>query len=464
MSAFNCRSMHVGRLRVLAKQFTSEFRETNALYDISIKPRSAPPRVWPPARRFADAKARARVVRYLPRCHHRIPSELFTPKRTTQSISSTNERPDSIGARWLFDLPGGFAKMMEVWGSPLNGRNQHGYSTMMAFASVGIRALLIIVCDLWLIGSSHAATITPLNSRCQLLLSGPIQAGDAAQLIAALQQKDPEVELSLCLHSGGGSFDEGVKLAQAIFENGVSTVVDDKQYCYSACAIAFMGGRRIETAESDGSWPSRTIHVGAKVGFHAPYLPQSGNFAGMSAQDIFTGAVVAMARLLSLSEAYSIPPSLLVEMAARGPNEVFLIDTIDKAGRWNIRVAGYRPLPVNKTTAATSCINAHAWSDFRKSLLVGDDKSFILNGLVVRFGKLRDAKGQPTTRYARLTVDEYNAVDCVFMYSEQGGKIDEHSSVSFIPSGSALGTLSPSRWETWYMFDPNTTFEQLAKQ
>jgi len=46
----------------------------------------------------------------------------------------------------------------------------------------------------------------------------------------------------VCFNSRGGSFPEGLKIAQILGENAIGTAIAAEHSCESACAIAFMGG------------------------------------------------------------------------------------------------------------------------------------------------------------------------------------------------------------------------------
>jgi hypothetical protein len=68
------------------------------------------------------------------------------------------------------------------------------------------------------------------------------------------------------LDSLGGRIGEAIRLNKLIRENGISTYVSAE--CYSACTVAFAGGR------------TRILREGAKLGFHAPSFP------GISKQEL----------------------------------------------------------------------------------------------------------------------------------------------------------------------------------
>jgi len=100
-------------------------------------------------------------------------------------------------------------------------------------------------------------------------LRGEINQGDAAKLKALLKHETTSGCI-LYLDSSGGSFDEALKLIDLVIETETPTYVSKGAVCYSACAIVFMGGRR--TGEGEYANADRNMEVGARIGFHRPYI------------------------------------------------------------------------------------------------------------------------------------------------------------------------------------------------
>jgi hypothetical protein len=96
------------------------------------------------------------------------------------------------------------------------------------------------------------------------LLQGPITAGDTRQMAAALGRLPAGTAVSVILDSPGGHLGEGLMLGTLFHEKRVTTVArGDGAICYSACALAFLGGRSARTGE-----PMRVKMSGGKLGFH----------------------------------------------------------------------------------------------------------------------------------------------------------------------------------------------------
>lgn len=221
---------------------------------------------------------------------------------------------------------------------------------------------------------------------CELTLTGEIVSGDAARLGAEIEkarrikrqiqaQKRKEAKkrgkawmlpgrslldderVHLCLDSPGGNFNEGVDLAKVIERNGVVTVVGKNAKCHSACALAFLGGRDTNYRNSSGRH-GRFLHIRGSLGFHAPFLPPnsgagSGQLSGEVLRKFYSGGILSAAQLIEMLQLRGdevvppLRPSLVKHMLSTASDKLYLIDTIDKAGRYGIRVFGHRAMSVD---------------------------------------------------------------------------------------------------------------------
>lgn len=116
--------------------------------------------------------------------------------------------------------------------------------------------------------ASYAATITPVpNARpgtATLVLHGAIAAGDTRRMIDALEKIPAGTSVSVIMESPGGVLSEGLMLGALFHDRKVATVVrGGGAICYSACALAFLGGRDFRTEK-----PFRVKMSGGKLGFH----------------------------------------------------------------------------------------------------------------------------------------------------------------------------------------------------
>lgn len=228
-----------------------------------------------------------------------------------------------------------------------------------------------------------------VQGKCNIKLSGIISTGDAQQLSQTLSEPDLEQdwvgeiafnfasdfprEHAICLDSPGGNFEEAIKVAQVLRERGIISVVPEGAECLSACAFAFLAGT-LEANNSDGvkTVPFRVLHVGGKLGFHSPYL------SGVSDLEAVPGAFVVEAfeagaksfsrlnEVLSGGDIFA-PTSrlhrdLVIETIGQNtPDDFYFIDTVEKAGRYDIRLAGVPDLNLSDTSYMRLCSNVVVW-------------------------------------------------------------------------------------------------------
>lgn len=132
-----------------------------------------------------------------------------------------------------------------------------------------IAGLLLILCLIQVLAArAEAATVTRIeNGRpgtATFLLQGPILAGDTGRMTAALEKLAPGTNASVILESPGGLVSEGLMLGTLFHDRRVTTIVrGDGAICYSACALAFLGGRDARTEK-----PMRVKMSAGKLGFH----------------------------------------------------------------------------------------------------------------------------------------------------------------------------------------------------
>ena len=135
--------------------------------------------------------------------------------------------------------------------------------TRVRGAAVAIVAIALGVMS----GRASAANVTEVNAgRSDLsvfLLEGPIVGGETLTLESFVGKLPPNRAVAVILNSPGGNLDEGLKLGRFLHRARISTfVLGYGGGCYSACAIAFLGGR-----DHDGR-PSRVKMTGGALGFH----------------------------------------------------------------------------------------------------------------------------------------------------------------------------------------------------
>lgn len=197
---------------------------------------------------------------------------------------------------------------------------------------------------------------------CFATLRGQIVPGDADKLESIIKARLGERGSRLCLDSPGGSMIEGVKLAQLLIGFRMGTAIPKGARCESACALAFMGGRRND--ENDrGDHPDRKLHPLGKLGFHATALTvPEGQYTEATVTKAYNLASQGLSEILLMMTADEFPRSLLIDMLATPNNQMMYVDTLSKAARWNIDI--YPTISPEKLTVL-AMLNACEYGQMR---------------------------------------------------------------------------------------------------
>jgi hypothetical protein len=223
--------------------------------------------------------------------------------------------------------------------------------------------------------NANAATITKSTSEnCLIYLDGEIIEGDLARLQEAAKAHltggdgESTAKDTLCLHSPGGNLEEGTEMAEFILKNGIGTVIEEGKECYSICAVMFMMG--IATGP-EVNFINRKLHVKGILGFHRPYLAINSDemvniraFAvvhDLAIENVMS--IMILANTLSpWSNSSMIRPDLIQEMLTHIGNDFFYIDTVEKAGRFEIELSGLPEMAgVSAEQAYYACENGFHW-------------------------------------------------------------------------------------------------------
>lgn len=144
-----------------------------------------------------------------------------------------------------------------------------------------MRRLLAILALTLTASVSSAATITvsPLsNDWAVVYVRGEFRIGDDKEFVnKALPLKDAFVVFA----SDGGHLMTGIEIGRAIRLKGFLTYVEPGDSCVSACAIAWLGGRK------------RFISKTSRIGFHAAYLDENGSKTESGTGNALVGAYLA---------------------------------------------------------------------------------------------------------------------------------------------------------------------------
>lgn len=285
--------------------------------------------------------------------------------------------------------------------------------------------------------SSHAADVGfegikdgQFGPEARFRLDGNIVEGDGARVRQALAdanisvQQDPWRRIVISLNSPGGDYHEGLDLALAFRRLGLATVVRQTDACYSACAVAFLGGSDLPkdptpVEASDplpDQKPSRTIEKGAKLGFHAPYLSvPEGSYEAALVQDAYRAAVLGIARLVAVADRLHIVPAELPRLLAPGRDEMYMADDVDA-----VRVLG-----ITYDDYSYQIRNGYTFSH-----------SMILNGCVNRFYHLGRRSSSDGYKIALSSLDEFI----------EGSKLMENGEDAIAFGVRAIGQGTGSTW------------------
>ncbi|MEO9960147.1 MAG: hypothetical protein ABJF07_07615 [Nisaea sp.] len=213
-----------------------------------------------------------------------------------------------------------------------------------------------------------------LNDTCAVSLTGELKPGDYEAFIGLVSSAFPAdydestAANTVCLNSPGGNLAEGVKFARHFYKEGVGTVVPDGAECFSACAVMFMMG----TAQGpEVAFANRKLHVRGTVGFHRPYLDlPSGSQVDQSLMGVaYDRALESALDLISVANSKApwtsdpmMRPDLIQAMLSHVGNDMYVIDTIDKAGRFGVEIVGADlKRELSEEVAYYACHNALQW-------------------------------------------------------------------------------------------------------
>ncbi len=265
----------------------------------------------------------------------------------------------------------------------------------LVWITYGLRSILL-PCALILVATRPAASAelrSTDNGNCAWRIDGPLREGDADRAISILRQasnleKDRSDEYEslvfsyfgtrvgvVCLNIPGGPFLEGLSLMRFFRDSLWGTFIDDGDECLSSCAVAFMGGT---SPHYDGETRLfRTLHVGGRLAFDLPgmFSGRDEDSSEQSPSDISTALAAALREFTGEITGEKIPYfrlDLLLSIFSLS-GDVYQLDSIQKAARYDIGLAGFPPSP-----------SARKYESYRS----------ICNNLIVRAFGLREPEDQ----------------------------------------------------------------------
>ena len=139
----------------------------------------------------------------------------------------------------------------------------------MKFPSAVIAVVLVFFLD-------RSTAMTLKEAGDQLILSGPVLAGDAAKVRQALAG-NPAIKTVVLRNSPGGDVPTGYEIGDLMREKGLRTAVSG--FCNSSCSRMFLGGK--ERVFTDDFPLSRT-----RVGFHGHYYTIGPRKGQLNSQEV----------------------------------------------------------------------------------------------------------------------------------------------------------------------------------
>lgn len=169
---------------------------------------------------------------------------------------------------------------------------------------------------------------------------GPVLQGDAdalAEMIDQIVECDvqslpPEGGncAVLTMHSPGGNYIEGLKLAQMMRDRAITTVIESWAECYSACAFAFLGGSGYSSQQGIGVYGDRIVEPMGILGFHAPYFASEDleTLVAAHGMDTVLGASREdISLMVQKLVDWNVDPNILGYVVSMGPDESYDVTT-----------------------------------------------------------------------------------------------------------------------------------------
>jgi hypothetical protein len=325
----------------------------------------------------------------------------------------------------------------------------------LLFALFCLAGLPVQAADLRITGltnNAYAIQTADPSIGCSHYLDGPLVRGDGDRISQAMvesikgwRKQNNYGKAVLCLNSPGGAISEALILADTLRETGIGTRLEADSVCESACALVFMAGSFHAFESGKLKW--RVMHPTARLGFHAPALNlQGGQYSGEAIAQSYALALETIAVTLrnlvqnrDFLDGEHMAPSLLAEMLLTPPDAMFYIDTVDKAGRWAIKIG---PLAVadrilDNRAFEQGCVNRVKWRADASSVGVRYDDVAVYQD---------DYEGQNVM----VILDEYMGTSCAFAVAKIGSPTYLLSEVGygqftwadFLPPETPLSKLS----------------------
>jgi hypothetical protein len=203
------------------------------------------------------------------------------------------------------------------------------------------------------------------TSYTDIEVSGIIDPGDTEKFKATFkpsqanfQSIGDEQSVRVFLDSPGGSYIEGILLGEEFHQVGLGIYIRSGAECFSACAMAFLGGTFL--GASAGWGPNRHLDLGGKLGFHSFYL-DSGGMGLPPDKAVDIGKVLALLAV-GYAKTLNIDMDFIIRSLTTHADDILLINNVGLLRSLQIEVAGAEPLrTVTEQSAVNLCNYATDW-------------------------------------------------------------------------------------------------------
>lgn len=257
---------------------------------------------------------------------------------------------------------------------PIGGRFGTGVLAFIGTLSVVLPSTHAVAATFSVTKDTHGQQLEELYVK----LSGEVTKGDLSKLKDILAEFDTEGRMEydgrvrLYLDSPGGSYPEGLAIADYVRKEGISTRVTSGAECLSACAIVFMHGVPRDPDQTE--YLDRRMEIGARVGFHAPYLvippdmQLTGDEARLAIEYAYSDALSAFSKLLETGDKV-LDSDLLIKMLRTPPNQMTYVESYGDLLKWQIGLSDAPKITSLKyEQMVLACENAWAQSQGQRGI------------------------------------------------------------------------------------------------
>lgn len=204
------------------------------------------------------------------------------------------------------------------------------------------------------IASTNVAALTFRREGDRIEATGTFEKGDTARFAAFIRSQQPDAIgwPAISLNSSGGSLTEGILLGRLLRQYSIASLVKRGDECFSACAVAFLGGTQ---AYGSGSGVGRYLEVGAKLGFHG--------FSSGTERVVLLNEAFDVARIINgvivqyASDMKGVDIALLSELVTVEPRSIRIVNTPRELRGLGIVVKG--PMPSRPANWALNACGRH---------------------------------------------------------------------------------------------------------